>query len=123
MSPSQGLLVAPLGDETAVYDLVTDRVVIVDRVAGWLLQAAAEPIERLVAEAVGVTGASPERVEADIRVGIEELADVGLMNRPDPFPPLVPLTGCPLDDDDRLVGATQEVSVNFPVIAVSEQSI
>ena len=91
----------------AVYDLVADRVVIIDRVAGWLLDADTEPIERLVAKAVAATGAPAAQVESDIRAGIEALSDAGLINRQHPYPPLKPLIGRPLIDDGRAVGATQ----------------
>lgn len=109
LTRSEGLLVAPFGDEFAVYDLVTDRVVLVDQVAGWLLQAGDEPIEHLVAVAAEATGVPRARVEADLRAGIAALADAGLLNRPDPYPSPVPLAGRPLIDDDRPVGATQAV--------------
>lgn len=88
---SEGVLVAPFADGWAVYDLVEDRIHVLDHVAGWLVQCGGAPLQEIIDEAVTTTGASPDRVAPDIRTGIAALTDAGLLGREQPWPAPAPV--------------------------------
>jgi hypothetical protein len=79
---SAGVLVAPLGEAWAVYDLHEQRVSVLNPGAGVLLVTGGAEVAVVVADVAAATGAPPASVEAGLRDGIEVLRAAGLLDRP-----------------------------------------
>lgn len=107
---SHDLLIAPFGEGSAVYDLVADRVTILDPLATWVLECVPTSFDDLVSDLASVTEMPLGQADTYLAEGIKHLTHEGLLGRTNHRPAPIPVTGQPLQDDRRrLLSATQAV--------------
>lgn len=112
ITPSPGVLLAPLGDGAVACDVASDQAHLLDQTSAWILETVTESavsVDQLCDAAAGESGITRSEAGHLIGTRVRTLVELGLLGRDQPVTRPGPLRGSTAPPGDRSVGVTHAV--------------